>query len=141
MKKVILSLLLIMNLISCQYLSQLNSDKELTKIIETKIKDNPKKIDLTKIYNFDYDQLLILEPYSNIEKIENELKIDLSNISENPIYSFDDINLIVLLKKNKSVKISELNRINGDFEDYKVVINREKALFAKNEKGTIYLIK
>jgi hypothetical protein len=141
MKKVILSILLTMNLYSCQYLSQLNSDKELTKNIETKIKENPKKIDLTQIENFDYDQLLILEPYSNIEKIQNELKIDLSNISENPIHSLDGINLIVLLKKNKSVKISELKRANGDFKDYKVVITREKALFAKNKKGIIYLIK
>jgi hypothetical protein len=141
MKKVILSILLTMNLYSCQYLSQLNSDKELTKTIESKIKENPKKIDLTEIENFDYDQLLILEPYSNIEKIENELKIDLSNISENPIHSLDGINLIILLKKNKSVKISELKRANGDFKDYKVVIDREKALFAKNKKGIINLIK
>lgn len=141
MKKVILLILLTMNLYSCRYLSQLNSDKELTKNIETKIKENPKKIDLTEIENFDYDELLILEPYSNIEKIEYELKIDLSNISENPIHSLDDINLIVLLKKNKSIKISELNRANGDFKDYKVVINRKNALFEKNEKGIITLIK
>ncbi len=141
MKKVILLILLTMNLYSCRYLSQLNSDKELTKNIEKKIKENPKKIDLTEIENFDYDQLLILEPYSNIEKIEYELKIDLSNISENPIHSLDGINLIVLLKKNKSIKISELNRANGDFKNYKVVINRKNALFEKNEKGIITLIK
>ena len=141
MKKAILSILLTMNLYCCQYLSQLNSDKELTKTIETRIKENPKKIDLTEIENFDYDQILILEPYSNIGKIQNELKIDLSNISENPIHSLDDINLIVLLKKNKSVKISELKRANGDFEDYKVVINKENAIFEKKEKGIIALIK
>jgi hypothetical protein len=141
MKKVIVSLLLIMNLISCQYLSQLNSDKELTKTIETKIKDNSMKIDLTKIDNLDYDKLLILEPYSNIEKIEKELNIDLSNISENQIHSSDGINLLVFLKNKKSIKISELSRTNGDFEDYKVVINKENTLFKKNEKGIITLVK
>jgi hypothetical protein len=141
MKKVVVSLLLIMNLISCQSLSQLNSDKELTKTIETKIKDNPMKIDLTKIDNLDYDKLLILEPYSNIEKTEKELNIDLSNISENQIHSSDGINLLVFLKNNESVKISELSRTNGDFEDYKVVINRENTLFEKNEKGIITLVK
>lgn len=141
MKKVVVSLLLIMNLISCQYLSQLNSDKELTKTIEIKIKDNPMKIDLTKIDNLDYDKLLILEPYSNIEKTEKELNIDLSNISENQIHSSDGINLLVFLKNNKSVKISELSRTNGDFEDYKVVINRENTIFEKNEKGIITLVK
>jgi hypothetical protein len=141
MKKVALLLLLIMNLISCQYLSQLNSDNELTKTIETKIKDNPMKIDLTKIDNLDYDKLLILEPYSNIEKTQKELNIDLSNISENQIHSSDGINLLVFLKNKKSVKISELSRTNGDFEDYKVVINKENALFEKNEKGIITVVK
>jgi hypothetical protein len=141
MKKIVLLLLLIMNLLSCQYLSQLNSDKELTKTIETKIKDNPMKIDLTKINNLDYDKLLILEPYSNIEKTQKELNIDLSNISENQINSSDGINLLVFMKNNKSVKISELSRTNGNFEDYKVVINKENTLFEKNEKGIITLIK
>lgn len=141
MKKIVLLLLLIMNLLSCQYLSQLNSDKELTKTIETKIKDNPMKIDLTKINNLDYDKLLILEPYSNIEKTQKELNIDLSNISENQINSSDGINLLVFMKNKKSVKISELSRTNGDFEDYKVVINKENTLFEKNEKGIITLIK
>lgn len=141
MKKKVLLLLLIMNLLSCQYLSQLNSDKELTKTIETKIKDNPMKIDLTKINNLDYDKLLILEPYSNIEKTQKELNIDLSNISENQINSSDGINLLVFMKNKKSVKISELSRTNGDFEDYKVVINKENTLFEKNEKGIITLIK
>jgi hypothetical protein len=141
MKKIVLLLLLIMNLLSCQYLSQLNSDKELTKTIETKIKGNPMKIDLTKINNLDYDKLLILEPYSNIEKTQKELNIDLSNISENQIHSSDGINLLVFLKNKKSIKISELSRTNGDFEDYKVVINKENTLFKKNEKGIITLVK
>ncbi|PWA05752.1 hypothetical protein [Flavobacterium laiguense] len=141
MKKVALLLLLVMNLISCQYLSQLNSDKELTKIIESKIKDNSMKIDLTKIDNIDYDKLLILEPYSNIQKTEIELNIDLSNISKNYICNSDGINLLVFLKNGKSIKISELNRTNGDFKDCKVFINRKNALFEKNEKGIIALIK
>ena len=120
---------------------QLNSDKNLTKIIETKIKDNSKKIDLTKIQNLDYDQLIILQPYSNIEKIQNEINVDLSNIKENGIYYSDDINLLVFLKNKKSIKISELYRHNGDFADYKVLINRENSLFYKNDKEIITLTK
>jgi hypothetical protein len=141
MKKVALLLLFVMNLISCQYLLQLNSDMELTKIIENKIKDNSMEIDLTKIDNIDYDKLLILEPYSNIQKTEIELNIDLSNISENYICDSDGINLLVFLKNGKPIEISELNRTNGDFKDYKVFINRKNALFEKNEKGIIALIK
>lgn len=140
MKKIILTVILTLNLVSCKYLSQLNSDSGITEILEAKIKENPKKIDLTKIENLEYDKLLILEPYSNVEKIEKELKIDLSNISEHHIYSSDDINLLVFVKNNKSVKISEMNRTNGDFENCKILINRENVLFKKNEKGIITLL-
>jgi hypothetical protein len=137
MKKIIISLLTLMILTSCQ----LNSDKELTKIIETQIKENSQKIDLSKIEALDYDELIILEPYSNIEKIQTELNLDLSNISKNQIYHSDFINLVVFLKKNKSIKISELDRHIGDFTDYKVLIKRENAYFYKNDQQKIELKK
>ena len=137
MKKIFTLLMTLLIITSCQ----LKSDKSLTKIIETKIKDNPTKIDLTSIDKLDYDKLLILEPYSNIEKTQTELNVDLSNINGNQIDLSDRINLLVFLKNNKSIKISELNRKNGDFEDYKVFINRENALFEKNKNGIIILAK
>ena len=141
MKRKLLSLLIVFSLTACNYLFQLNSDNNLTKIIEVKIKDNPKKISLSNIENLDYDTLLILEPYSNIKKTEKELNVDLSNIVENNIHYLDDINLLVFLKMNESIKISELSRSNGDFRDYKILINREDANFEKNEKGILTLIK
>jgi hypothetical protein len=141
MKTKVLSLLFILSLTACNKLFQLNSDNNLTKIIEAKIKDNPQKISLSNIENLDYDKLLILEPYSNIGKTEKQLNVDLSNIIENNIHSLDDINLLVFLKKNKSIKISELSRLNGDFGDYKILINKEDANFEKNEKGVLTLIK
>ncbi|AZI32788.1 hypothetical protein [Kaistella carnis] len=137
MKKIFILLTTLLFMTSCQ----LKSDKSLTKIIETKIKDNPTKIDLTLIDKLDYDKLLILEPYSNIEKTQTELNIDLSNINGNQIHLSDGINLLVFLKNNKSIKISELNRKNGDFEDYKVFIDRENALFEKDKNGIITLAK
>lgn len=137
MKKIFILLMTLLIITSCE----LKSDKSLTKIIETKIKDNPSKIDLTSIDKLDYDKLLILEPYSNIEKTQTELNVDLSNINGNQIDLSDRINLLVFLKNNKSIKISELNRKNGDFEDYKVFINRENALFEKNKNGIIILAK
>ena len=141
MKTKVLSLLIIWSLTACNNLFQLNSDKDLTKIIEAKIKDNPEKISLSNIEDLEYDKLLILEPYSNIEKTEKSLNVDLSNISQNNIHSLDDINLLVFLKNNKSIKISELSRLNGDFGDYKILINKEDANFEKNEKGILTLIK
>ena len=141
MKTKVLSLLIIWSLTACNNLFQLNSDKDLTKIIEAKIKDNPEKISLSNLEDLDYDKLLILEPYSNIEKTEKSLNVDLSNISENNIHSLDDINLLVFLKNNKSIKISELSRLNGDFGEYKILTNKEDANFEKNEKGILTLIK
>ena len=140
MKTKVLSLLIIWSLTACNNLFQLNSDKDLTKSIEAKIKDNPEKISLSNIEDLDYDKLLILEPYSNIEKTEKSLNVDLSNISENNIHSIDDINLLVFLKNNKSIKISELSRLNGDFGEYKILTNKEDANFEKNEKGILTLI-
>lgn len=137
MKKIFILITTLLFMTSCQ----LKSDKLLTKIIETKIKDNPTKIDLTLVDKLDYDKLLILEPYSNIEKTQTELNVDLSNINGNQIHLSDGINLLVFLKNNKSIKISELNRKNGDFEDYKVFINRENALFEKDKNGIITLAK
>ena len=137
MKKIFILLTTLLFMTSCQ----LKSDKSLTKIIETKIKDNPTKIDLTLIDKLDYDKLLILEPYTNIEKTQSELNVDLSNINGNQIHLSDGINLLVFLKNNKSIKISELNRKNGDFEDYKIFINRENALFEKDKNGIITLAK
>ena len=137
MKKIFILLMTLLTMTSCQ----LKTDKSLTKIIETKIKDNPMKIDLTSIDKLDYDKLLILEPYSNIEKTQTELNVDLSNINGNQIHLSDRINLLEFLKNNKSIKISELNRKNGDFENYKVFINRDNALFEKNINGIIILAK
>jgi hypothetical protein len=141
MKVKILSLLFILSLTACNNLFQLNSDNDLTKIIEAKIKDNPKEISLSNIENLDYDTLLILEPYSNIGETEKGLNVDLSNITENNIHYLDGFNLLVFLKNNKSIKISELSRLNGDFRDYKTLINKEEADFKKNEKGILTLIK
>ena len=47
----------------------------------------------------------------------------------------------VFLKKNKSIKISELDRNIGDFTDYKVLIKRENAYFYKNDQQKIELKK
>ncbi|TKC08281.1 hypothetical protein FA048_14085 [Pedobacter polaris] len=141
MKKVLLLLALILTLSYCNYTSQLTTDEGLTKIIEAKINSNPKEIDLSTIDDFDYDKLLILEPYSSIGQIEDELHIHLSNINENKIKLSDGINLLVFLKNDKSIKISELDRKNGDFDTYKVIIDRKNAIFEKNVNSKITLKK
>ena len=136
MKKPLLLFLLFSTLVSCQ----LKSDGELTKAIETNIKANPRKIDFAKICEFDFDQLIILEPYSNVDNVQKKLMLDFSNIIDNRICNSDDIYLIVFISKNKSVKVVELNRANGDFKDCNVLIKSENALFKINDHGNIALL-
>ncbi len=124
---------------SCSYFFQLKSDIELTRIIEEQINENPQDINFNVIDNFDWDSIIILGPYSNIEAEQNSLNLDLSNITENPIQHSDFVNLIVFLKDNKSIKISELSRNNGDFSGTKTVINKANAKFIKQRCGKIDL--
>ena len=51
------------------------------------------------------------------------------------------MNLLVFIKNNKSIKIAELSRKNGDFKDYKIVIDSKSAIFEKDNKAIIALKK
>ena len=59
----------------------------------------------------------------------------MSNIKENGIRSSDNFNLLVFIKVGKSVKISQLSRAYGDFNDYEILIPKAKAIFVKDQKG------
>ncbi|MFV8345585.1 hypothetical protein [Flavobacterium sp. ZB4P13] len=141
MKTKIFLLLLIFNFASCNYLFQLKSDNNLTKLLEKEINSNPEKIKFVKITDFEWDTLLILEPYSWIEKHEKSLNVDMSNIRENGIRLSDSFNLLVFIKDGKSVKISQLSRANGDFNDYEILIPKAKAIFVKDQKRLLKLSK
>lgn len=127
--------ILILILTSCQHLFQLKSDQNLTKKIEIKFNEESAIVDLSKLNDFTWDNLLIFEPYSLIERTEKELNLNLSNIRENGIRSRDDINLLVFMKNGKSIKISELTREVGDFEQLRKLIAKKKAKFRISEKG------
>jgi len=140
MKKIISIIIVfisISTLFSCQYFVQLKSDKVLTKKIELEFSDKLKTTDLTKLDYFKWDSVIILAPYSNIESIEEKLNLDLENIRNNKIHSYDNINLMVFLEKGKSVKISELSRSVGDFENLEQIIERDKTIFSFADDGKI----
>tara|TARA_B110000046_G_scaffold51778_1_gene57640 strand:- start:4959 stop:5258 length:300 start_codon:yes stop_codon:yes gene_type:complete len=99
MRKLIIIGTFFLALFSCQQLNQLNSDNSLTEKIESEFKS--KNIDLTNLNDFDWENLLILGPYSLIDNIEKELNLNLENIRENGIEYDDSINLLVFLKNRK----------------------------------------
>ena len=136
MRKLIIIGIIFSTLFSCEYLNQLSSDNSLTEKIETEFKSESEIIDLKNLNEFDWDNLLILGPYSVVDNIEKELNLDLENIRENGIEYDDSINLLVFLKNGKSVKISEVSRGIGDFSNLRNLISKESAKFIKTENGT-----
>lgn len=131
--KIIGIILIILTSFLCS--CQLRSDKILSEKVEVKFKAEAESIDLSKLSDFEWDYILILCPYSNIERIEKELKLDLSNIKENRIQYNDSFNLIVFLHDNESVKIIELRRTIGDFKNTNELIPKDKATFVKTTSG------
>lgn len=131
-RKIVIGILLLV-FYSCQYTNQLSSDKNITEKIEVKLKSE--FIDLSDLNDFEWDSLLILGAYSDIEKIEKELNLDLGNIKENEIKYSDSINLIIFLKNGRSVKISQLSRNAGDFTNLEQIIKKNEAKYIKPKKG------
>lgn len=131
MKKILLGISISLILIACT----LHDDYILTSNIAGEIMLN-KELDLTKLNKFEWDSLIILRPYSDPQKIANELSLNLSNVG-GEIKGDDGYNLIIFLKDKKAVKISKLDRRYGDFKGfYNKVIPKNKAHFLL--KGNLY---
>ena len=123
-------------IISCGYLFQLENDINLAEKIETELNSKNNKVDLAKATDFEWDSLIILGPYSQVEKIEKEFNLNLSNIRQNGIKYSDYYDLVVFLKDKKSVKIVELKRAMSPVRE---VIEKDKSTFIKASDGIIKL--
>jgi len=123
-------------IISCGYLFQLENDKILSEKIEAELNSKSKTVDFPKIADFEWDSLIILGPYSQVEKIEEELNLNLTNIRQNGIRYSDYYDLVVFLKDKKSVKIVELKKA---MSPQRTIINKEKSLFITGNDGIITL--
>jgi hypothetical protein len=135
MKKLIGIGIIFLTLFSCQDLNTLSSDKTLTEKIEAKFNSNSEIVDLSELNSFEWNELLILGPYSIINNVEKEQNLDLENIRKNGIEYNDSVNLLIFLKKGKSVKISEVSRGIGDFMNLGQIVEKSKTKFIKTEDG------
>lgn len=123
MKYKLLLLLFSLILTSCSTDDYILESKIFAEIIQTK------ELDLSKYNDFNWDSLIIIGPYSNVEKTASANDLDLSYVSKNIEYA-EDINLIVFLKAKKAVKSCELKRMYGSFDGiYGQVIPKKKANF------------
>ena len=104
MKKLIfLSLMFI----ACEFNSQLNFDENLEAKIIKKYKKDYMPVELVKLTNFNWDSYIIIGPYQNLDRIENEYDLDLSNISEYAT-SDDSKNYLIFIKNKKSIRICKI---------------------------------
>lgn len=122
MKRIFSILLLSILLFSCCL-----NDKSIESKIVSELQDI-KELNLSNYNDFDWDSVIILNPYSNIEKIEKEKDINLSDVSTS-IERLDNINLVVFLKNGKAVKYSEVHRSIADFDNYQDIIEKQNANF------------
>ncbi|ADQ82982.1 hypothetical protein J5295_09675 [Riemerella anatipestifer] len=123
MRKTLITLILCFAIFSCNKNDYILESKISAEIIQKK------ELNLSNYNDFEWDSLIIISPYSSLEKIATENKLNLENVSES-IESLDDINLIIFLKDRKAVKTCELKRMYGDFSGiYGQIIPKNKANF------------
>lgn len=142
MKKIVFSIFLVL-IVSCgnqHYKSLLNSTED-TELITLALRGSRvTTIDLTDSKE-KWNELIALSPYTNIQKIEDSLNLNLKNISNHGITYDDNINLLVFLKDKKAFKIIELSRSLGDFTEYYTIIPKSDAKFRKRIDGKLEFYK
>jgi len=125
---------------SCQQTEQLYSDRELTQVLEKEFGTHSDTVDLTGIDYFKWDQLVILPPYSDVQKVGRELDLNFKIINQNFIKLSDSYNLLVFIKDDKVVKIAELSRNYADFSDEKQIIKKADTRFIPSEDSKLYTL-
>jgi hypothetical protein len=146
MRRTNVTILILLLITSCGQKELLNSDKKTENNIKTAVTSGQQTLELKTITDFTWDSLLILIPYSNYDKIEKDLNINLSKIKHTNIESRDDINQLIFFKNNEPVDMVEYPRYPGDFSNNKVeFIQRDNAIFdiivttQKNIGGDLFI--
>lgn len=72
---------------------------------------------LDTLTNFSWDTVAILTPYSPIDKLESEIKIDLTEIKNTKITSDEVSNVLAFIKGGQLINYVDLSRDKGDFSE------------------------
>lgn len=101
-------------------------NKYLTKIEkEINIKDT---LSFKNIFNNDWDEMLVITPYSNLNKLSEKYNLNLSIIN-NSIEFSDNINTVVFIKKKKVINYIEIPRKKLQFRKIDGLISKKNSLF------------
>lgn len=129
-KKTIFILIILFNF-SCKKNSKaiyLSNNIECSDLLMKEIVSGKEIIRFESFAKFDWDSLMILTPYTCIDKIEEKHNINLKPVAHFGIKNRDDINLIVFLKNKKSIHAIEFPIHLGDFSKNKIeLIKKSKA--------------
>jgi hypothetical protein len=113
--------------------TKLNSDilleNEFEQLIKTALADTTATtFRLDTLTNFSWDTLIILTPYFPIDKLENEIKVDLKEIKKTKIVSDEISNVLGFIKGGRLINYVDLPRAKGDFSK----ITDNSRVFTKN---------
>lgn len=126
MNRLIFLIFLLFVGISCSNVS----DKKLEREINSEIKKT-NSLNFSNYKDFQWDSVILLPPYTNIERVEKENDLDLSGVSKD-IEILDTFKILVFLKDRKIVKYVEINSVLGGFDaKYEVIIPKNDTLIWK----------
>ncbi len=88
-------------------------EREISVIINNS--DNQKEIDMTSLTPFRWTDLYIIEPYSSVEEINNQLGFIWDDVEEAGINNNDEFNFLVFVEGKEVVNYIKWPRSKGDF--------------------------
>ena len=104
---------------------------KLKTTILSNTQSDSKILQLNSVMNFDWDYLLIIPPYCNIDKVSEEQNVPTKQISKTNIHMRDDINVLAFYKDTELINYIEFPRYPGDFSNNPTqLIRRENARFS-----------
>ncbi len=117
-----------------KFSSNINSDDDLERLIEAEVQaslsGNIGLVSLMELDGFDWDQMLVLAPYSSIGEVEGQLGVNLGALGHFDIGQRDDVSLLVFLNGETPVRAVAYPRAAGDFAEVDpILIPRRYANF------------
>ena len=94
-----------------------------------KVVQSSKKIDFSKVTNFEWDEIYLFTPYTDSKEILKKDGVKGYNSKLNMEYN-DGINIIAFVNSKKIITYIEINRSDFDFEPIKnSKISKDKSIF------------
>jgi hypothetical protein len=118
-------------LISCYRLTSDLSLENKFELLANKMRSDTTEItfQLDKMTTFSRDTAIIITPYYQVDKLESELKFNLTEIRNTGIESNDGINVLAFIQHGILINYVVLPRSKGDFSD----INDSNRISTKNK--------